>query len=175
MKILATLTLIFSISIGSVWAQDNQWKTAAERFNHFNIVLYNYMNANDFLDETKQMAWDNRRVDDFASYYFGDAQGLKKYVQDFHSSMYNLVREKGLAPTPELYRNALEQLYAMNLLEAPRGMPCHKAQQTAYFNSLVENLNLLNTQLEVALKNIHTASLEARKNFTDCVKQSEGN
>jgi hypothetical protein len=175
MKILAALTLIFSIIIGNANAQDNQWRTAAERFNHFNIVLYNYMNANDFLDESKQMAWDNRRVDDFASYYFVDAQGLKKYIQDFYSSMYALVRDKGLAPTPELYRNALEQMYTMNLLDAPRGMPCHKAQQTAYFNSILENLNLLNTQLEVAFKNIHSSSLEARKNFTDCVRQSEGN
>jgi len=174
MKILVVTSLLISFVVGSIQGQESQWKIAAERFNHFNIVLYNYMNANDFLDETKQMTWDNKRVADFASYYFGDNQGLKKYVQDFHSSMYALVRDKGLAPTPELYRNALEQMYTMGLLDAPRGMPCQKAQQTAYFNSLLENLNMLNTQLEVGLQNIHVNALDARKNFADCLKASEG-
>lgn len=177
MKILVYFLFLgsFLVNTTQLTAQTSKWQLAAEKFNHFNIVLYNYMNANNFLATDNPVSWDAARVKEFASYYYGDTQGLKQKVQELYTAMYALVSDKGLAATPELYKEALSQLYAMGLLDAPRGLPCHKALQQGYFDSLCDHLNVLNTQLELGLTKIHEASLANMKAFETCVQSTEGN
>jgi hypothetical protein len=165
--------ILFFLTIFGTWnlqAQDQTMeRLAAERFNHFNVVFYSFLNNIYFLEEDANEVFSTDQMIDFTTHYYGDLKSFENKMNEMQSAFERISNGKAAVVTVQVCRESLQDLFALGLLEKPKGQPCQKTYQQEYYNCVMEHIVCSKGELSERLSALYDCTFSRTQDLHDCL------
>lgn len=148
-------------------------RLAAERFNHFNVVFYSFLNNISYLEEDANVVFSNDELDEFTAYYYGDIQSFETKVKEMQTAFESMNREKAAVVTVQVCKESIQDLYTLGLLEKPKGQPCQKVYQQEYYGCIMEHIICSNGELVERMSALYDCTFSRTQDLHDCLDNGQ--